>query len=73
MTRGDEDLSLLTGTVGYLIDHLEARVVDRAGNLVPMGTDGELQIRSFSVMPGYYKDSVKTKESMADNRWFRTG
>lgn len=73
ISMGDEDLSVITSSVGFLIDHLEARVVDKAGCLVPMGTDGELQIRGFSILPGYYKASEKTRESMADNGWFRTG
>lgn len=62
-----------TNSVGYLIEHLEARAVDQMGKIVNMGEPGELQIRGFSVITEYYQDETKTKETIVNGGWFRTG
>lgn len=35
--------------------------------------DGELQVKSPSVMMGYYKDEENTKAAFTEDGWFRTG
>lgn len=59
--------------VGYLQDHMEAKVVDAHEKVVPFGTTGELWLRGYSVFNGYYKDQIKTKSSITENGWLRTG
>ncbi|KAJ9577952.1 hypothetical protein L9F63_025183, partial [Diploptera punctata] len=54
-------------------DHLEVKVVDREGLIVPMGTPGELWVRGYSIMLEYWNDEEKTQEFMQHNRWARTG
>uniref|UniRef100_A0A1Y1L3B5 Medium-chain acyl-CoA ligase ACSF2, mitochondrial n=1 Tax=Photinus pyralis TaxID=7054 RepID=A0A1Y1L3B5_PHOPY len=58
-----------TETVGYIMDHVEVKVVDRKGNLVPFGTPGELCVRA----KGYWNDPEKTREVLSDRKWYRTG
>lgn len=41
----DEAEYQMTETVGHLQDHLEAKVIDEQGNVVPFGTSGELCVR----------------------------
>ncbi|KAL5241656.1 hypothetical protein ACI65C_009066 [Semiaphis heraclei] len=60
-------------TMGYIQDHVEAKVVDTKGNMVPFGTPGELLIRGYLNMNGYFKDEEKTKETIDSNRWLHTG
>ncbi|KAL5279664.1 ACSF2.2 family protein [Megaselia abdita] len=60
-------------TVGHLNDHLEAKVVNRDGKVVPFGTPGELLVRGYSTMMGYFGDKEKTDEVMGTNGWYRTG
>lgn len=60
-------------TVGHVQDHVEAKVIDANGDTVPFGTPGELCIRGYSNMLGYYGDEEKTKEIMSSDRWLKTG
>ncbi|XP_060529031.1 medium-chain acyl-CoA ligase ACSF2, mitochondrial-like [Cylas formicarius] len=69
----DDDEYLSTSTVGYVQDHVEAKVTDVDGNIVPIGTPGELCIRGYSTMLGYWKDEDRTKEVIGPDKWFRTG
>eukprot|EP00066_Takifugu_rubripes_P013105 XP_011602371.1 PREDICTED: acyl-CoA synthetase family member 2, mitochondrial-like [Takifugu rubripes] len=67
-----EDLK--TNTVGCIMDHTEAKVVDPVtGQTVPLGTSGELMIRGYCVMKGYWNDPVKTSEAITDGQWYKTG
>lgn len=60
-------------TVGYLQEHLEAKVVDSNDNIVPRGVPGELCIRGYSVMLEYINDPEKTREIIGNDRWLHTG
>lgn len=63
----------VTNTVGHVQDHLEAKVVDSLGNTVPFGQPGELWIRGYLTMLGYYGNEMKTKETLGADKWLRTG
>lgn len=60
-------------TVGHLQNHLEAKIIDERGNIVPFGTPGELCIRGYSTMLGYWEDERRTKETLDAAKWIRTG
>lgn len=60
-------------TVGHVQDHVEVKVIDANGITVPFGTPGELCIRGYCNMLGYYGDEEKTKEIMSSDRWLKTG
>ena len=48
-------------TVGRIHPHLEARVVDPgSGHTLPLGDVGELCVRGYSVMLGYWGDEAST-------------
>ncbi|GBP42526.1 Acyl-CoA synthetase family member 2, mitochondrial [Eumeta japonica] len=59
--------------VGALHDHLEAKIVNDEGNMVPFGAPGELWIRGYSVMTGYWGEKAKTAETKRPDGWLRTG
>ncbi|XP_041861430.1 medium-chain acyl-CoA ligase ACSF2, mitochondrial-like [Melanotaenia boesemani] len=70
--RDNEELKM--NTVGCIMDHTEAKVVDPAtGEIVPLGASGELMIRGSCVMHGYWADPEKTREVISLDRWYRTG
>ena len=63
------------GSMGYLLDHAEARIVDENDTPLPDGEAGELVLRArepFSFATGYFAMPDKTVEAWR-NLWFHTG
>ncbi|XP_068085266.1 medium-chain acyl-CoA ligase ACSF2, mitochondrial-like [Anabrus simplex] len=69
----DDSPAVCSTTVGKVMDHSEAKVVDKNGRMVPMGQPGELWIRGYLTMLGYWGDEEKTKEVYGEGRWLKTG
>ncbi len=61
------------GTVGRVHPHIEIKIVDEQGKIVPRGGLGELCVRGYSVMLGYWEDQDKTAEVIDPARWMHTG
>ena len=59
-------------TVGRIQPRLEAKVINQSGQIVPRGETGELCVRGYSVMRGYWDDPVRTAEVIKDG-WMHTG
>jgi fatty-acyl-CoA synthase len=53
--------------------HVEARVVDTDGRTIPCGQQGEVLIRGYLVMHGYWADDKRTQESIDGGGWMYTG
>ena len=52
----------------------QAKVVDPSTEeMVPLGESGELLIRGYCVMLGYWDDLKKTSEVISPSRWYKTG
>jgi len=60
------------GSIGLPLEGVEIKIVDGNDNEVPTGQVGELVIRGYNVMKGYYKRPEETKKVMK-NGWFHTG
>lgn len=69
----DTPLDKRVSSVGRIQPHLEVRIVDEAGAVVPVGAEGELQTRGYSVMQGYWDDPEKTAEAIDAEGWMHTG
>jgi fatty-acyl-CoA synthase len=69
----DDPAALRVATIGRVHPHLEVKVVDGSGNVVPRGEKGELLTRGYSVMLGYWGDAEKTREVIDAARWMHTG
>ncbi|GAB7534567.1 AMP-binding protein [Burkholderia sp. 3C] len=67
-----DSLEKRTTTVGRVQPHLEAKIVDASGAIVPVGETGELCTRGYSVMAGYWGDEARTREVIVDG-WMHTG
>ncbi|MBX3644035.1 MAG: AMP-binding protein [Rubrivivax sp.] len=68
-----DPLERRVSTVGRIQPRLEAKVVDTvSGQVVPVGEKGELLVRGYSVMQGYWGDPVRTAEAVRDG-WMHTG
>ena len=69
----DDPYERRVATVGRIQPHLEVKIVDEAGHIVPRGGAGELLTRGYSVMRGYWGDETKTREAIDDAGWMHTG
>ncbi|MGE0240512.1 MAG: AMP-binding protein [Parvibaculaceae bacterium] len=72
-TSADDPLEKRVGSVGRIHPHVEVKVVDADGRIVPPGEPGELCTRGYSVMRGYWNDEEKTREAIDEARWMHTG
>jgi fatty-acyl-CoA synthase len=72
-TSVDDPLDKRTGTVGRVHPHLELKIVDENGYVVPRGTPGELCTRGYSVMLGYWDDPEHTALAIDAGRYMHTG
>src|SRR5271163_4433787 len=55
-TTTDDTLERRVSTVGRIHPHVEVKIVDADGRIVPRGTAGELCTRGYLVMLGYWGD-----------------
>jgi fatty-acyl-CoA synthase len=72
-TSYDDPLERRVGTVGRIHPHVEIKIVDTDGRIVPPGTPGELCTRGYSVMLGYWDDAERTAEAIDRAGWMHTG
>jgi fatty-acyl-CoA synthase len=68
-----DPLERRVSTVGRIHSHVEVKIVDAEGRIVPVGQSGELCIRGYCVMRGYWEDEQRTRESIDDAGWMHTG
>ena len=69
----DDALERRVGTVGRVHPHVEVKIVDGEGRIVPPGQPGELCTRGYSVMLGYWNDPERTAEAVDRAGWMHTG
>jgi fatty-acyl-CoA synthase len=73
-THIDDSFERRTETVGTAHPHLEVAVVDLTTGLpVPRGTAGELRVRGYSVMRGYWAAPEASQEAIDEAGWMHTG
>jgi fatty-acyl-CoA synthase len=68
-----DPLERRVSTVGRVHPHLEVKIVDAEGRIVPRGVAGELCTRGYSVMLGYWDDEARTRGVIDAARWMHTG
>jgi fatty-acyl-CoA synthase len=69
----DDSLERRVSTVGRIQPHLQVKVIDANGAIVPRGSSGELCTRGYSVMHGYWGDPARTSEVLDQDGWMHTG
>ena len=74
MTPRDASVALRSQTVGVALPELEVKVVDPAtGSTLPAGERGELCVRGYNVMKGYYNNARATAAAIDQDNWLHTG
>lgn len=73
-TRRDDTLERRTQTVGTVLPEMEVKIIDPAtGQTLGTNQPGELCVRGYNVMHGYYKNSKATNAAIDDDCWLHTG
>lgn len=73
LTRFDDGPVTATETVGRPMDDIEVRVVSEDSSPLPPGQEGELCVRGYNVMQGYWQDPEATRMVLDRDGWLHTG
>jgi len=60
-------------SVGRVVPHVDVRIVDSNGDVVAIGEPGEIQVRGYSTMLGYWNDEQATADAIDRDGWLRSG
>ncbi|ABV95136.1 acyl-CoA synthetase (AMP-forming)/AMP-acid ligase II [Dinoroseobacter shibae DFL 12 = DSM 16493] len=69
----DDPVQKRVSSVGRIQPHVEVKIVDEDSVVVPVGAQGELLTRGYSVMQGYWDEPDKTAEAIDADGWMHTG
>ncbi|RYF76639.1 MAG: long-chain fatty acid--CoA ligase [Comamonadaceae bacterium] len=72
-TPAGDSFERKSSTVGRPLAHVSVQIVDVENRPVPLGQVGELLIRGFGVMKGYYRMPEKTAEAIDAEGWLHSG
>lgn len=76
VTTGGYDMDPEQGfeALGYPLKGVGLRIVDlESGADVPVGQRGEIWIRGYNMLDGYYRDAHKTAEAIDREGWYHSG
>lgn len=74
MTPRDASVADRSETVGLVLPEQEVRIVDPASGAVrATGEPGELCVRGYNVMKGYFNDPDATRAAVDADGWLRSG
>ncbi|AJT66425.1 3-propanoyl:CoA ligase [Streptomyces lydicus] len=73
MCRRGDPPDVIAATSGRAIPGTEVRVVDAAGCPAAPGDPGEVLVRGYHIMSGYFEDPAGTARALTPDGWLRTG
>lgn len=73
MCRHDDPAEVIAHTSGRAIADVEIRVVDDVGADVTAGSPGEVIVRGYNVMAGYFGNAEATRDTIDGDGWLSTG
>jgi acyl-CoA synthetase (AMP-forming)/AMP-acid ligase II len=73
MCRQGDAPETIAHTSGRAIPGLEVRVVDDTGTEVGRGQPGEIVVRGYTVVSGYFEDPEATAQAIDAQGWLHTG
>ncbi len=73
LCRPEDDPETIATTAGRAIPDVEVRCVDADGKEVARGESGEVVVRGYNVMKGYFEDPEETANAIDDDGWLHTG
>lgn len=69
----EDDVDTVANTCGKALPGTEVRCVDEQGRPVATGEAGEVLLRGYHVMKGYFEDEEATRETIDADGWLHTG
>ena len=73
-TNASDPSQLRADSVGHFMDHVQGKIISlQTGEEVPLGTSGEIIIKGYNVMQGYYGNEVETNKALTVDGWLHTG
>lgn len=70
----DDPLEVKLNSHGKPMPDIDVRVADPESNRpLPVGEQGEIQVRGYCVMKGYYKKPAETAAAFTADGWLKTG
>lgn len=69
----DASLDRLSTTSGVAITDTEVAIMNESGDLLPAREHGEIVVRGYNVMQGYFEDPDATAKAIDANGWLHTG
>ncbi|MGA1865915.1 MAG: AMP-binding protein [Thermoplasmatota archaeon] len=73
MTSLTDNIKDRVETVGKALPEQEVRIVDDDNNVLPPGRTGELVVRGYNVMKGYFKKPAETAEAIDHEGFLHSG
>ena len=73
MTLADDPIEKRVESVGRAGPHLEVKIVDENGGIVPVGEPGDICTRGYAVMKGYWNEPERTAETIDTDGWLHSG
>ncbi len=73
MCRRGDPADVIAATSGRAIPEVDVQVVDGRGAEVTRGEPGEVLVRGYNVMQGYFNEPDATEEAVDDQGWLHTG
>lgn len=71
--RADDSAERISHTSGCAMEGTQIQCVDKEGQVVAPGVDGEIWARGFNVMQHYFDNPQATEEAVSDDGWLKTG
>jgi len=73
MCRRGDSAEVISATSGRAIPDVDVQIVDGDGHELPRGEAGEIVVRGYNVMRGYFNDAEATDEAIDASGWLHTG
>ena len=70
--RPEDDAEIIATTSGRAMDGVEVKCMNANGSEVPRGEPGEIWVRGYNVMKGYFENPEATADTMSGD-WLKTG